>query len=106
MSEYVILVDENDIEIGRAEKIDAHRRGLLHRAFSVILMRDDEIMLQRRALGKYHSGGLWANAACGHPRPGETLLDGATRRLREEWGLTARCLGARAPTIPARSMAR
>jgi len=85
--EYVILVDENDAEVGRAEKMDAHRRGLLHRAFSVILLREDRILLHRRALGKYHSGGLWSNACCGHPRPGETVEAAARRRLFEEMGI-------------------
>jgi len=87
MTEHVILVDEDDVAVGRAEKMEAHRRGLLHRAFSVILLHDGKILLQRRALGKYHSGGLWANAACGHPRPGEAVEVAARRRLREEMGI-------------------
>lgn len=86
--EQVILVDAGDNQIGIAEKIAAHRDNLLHRAFSVILTRGEEILLQRRDTGKYHSGGLWANACCGHPRPGEDLAAAATRRLNEEMGIT------------------
>lgn len=84
----VILVDEADRERGRAEKLVAHREGLLHRAFSVFVVDPaGRILLQRRALGKYHSGGLWANACCGHPRPGEGVAQAAARRLGEELGL-------------------
>lgn len=86
--ETVILVDEHDAEIGSCEKLEAHRRGLRHRAFSIIL--DDgggKTLLQRRQLTKYHSGGLWANACCGHPRPGEATGDAARRRLFEELGI-------------------
>lgn len=86
--ERVILVDEADNEIGAAEKIAAHRDNRLHRAFSVFIRRGDEMLLQRRALGKYHSGGLWANACCGHPRPGEALRLAAMRRLGEEMGFS------------------
>ena len=86
--EQVVLVDPDDREIGIAEKIAAHRDNLLHRAFSVILTRGDEILLQRRDIGKYHSGGLWANACCGHPRPGEDLAAAAARRLKEEMGIS------------------
>lgn len=86
--EYVILVDDGDREIGRAEKLDAHRKGALHRAFSVVIWNDDgRMLLQRRADGKYHSAGLWSNACCGHPRPGEDVTAAAERRLREEMGL-------------------
>lgn len=87
--ESLILVDADDRDIGVAEKIDAHRRGLLHRAFSVIIW--DSVgrqLLQKRAAGKYHSGGLWTNACCGHPRPGEAVSSAAERRLGEEMGFT------------------
>ncbi|MDQ2891019.1 MAG: isopentenyl-diphosphate Delta-isomerase [Gemmatimonadota bacterium] len=86
--ESVILVDENDAEIGVCEKLEAHRSGRLHRAFSVIVFNaSGDMLLQRRALTKYHSGGLWSNACCGHPRPGETVLAAANRRLHEEMGI-------------------
>lgn len=87
MDEYVVLVDAQDREIGVGEKIASHRQGLRHRAFSVILMNGPDILLQRRAGNKYHSAGLWANAACGHPRPDESLPSAARRRLDEEMGI-------------------
>jgi isopentenyl-diphosphate Delta-isomerase len=84
----VILVDAADNAIGTAEKLDAHRRGLQHRAISVFIRNHDgEILLQRRAEGKYHSSGLWANACCSHPLPDEDALHAARRRLREEVGI-------------------
>jgi isopentenyl-diphosphate delta-isomerase len=83
----VVLVNEQDEEIGIMEKMEAHRKALLHRAFSVFIFNaKGEMLLQRRALNKYHSGGLWTNACCSHPRPGETAPDAARRRLREELG--------------------
>ncbi len=86
--EQVVLVDENDQEIGSMGKQEAHEKGLLHRAFSVFLMNDKgEWLLQQRALSKYHSPGLWTNACCSHPRKGETTIDGAHRRLMEELGI-------------------
>ena len=86
--EQVILVDERDRELGAGEKLQAHRDGALHRAFSVFIFDGaGRLLLQRRARGKYHSGGLWSNTACGHPRPGEATADAARRRLREEMGL-------------------
>ena len=87
--EQVILVDENDREIGVAEKLEAHRGGgQLHRAFSIFLFDPGGAMLlQLRARGKYHFGGLWTNACCGHPRPGEGLQEAARRRLGEELGI-------------------
>lgn len=89
LQEDVILVDQDDNEIGVEEKLEAHRQGVLHRAFSVMVWdRNDRLLLQRRQIGKYHSGGLWTNTCCGHPRPGETPLAGATRRLNEEMGFT------------------
>lgn len=85
--EALILVDGNDRELGVAEKIDAHRRGLLHRAFSVIVWDSNgRQLLQKRAATKYHSGGLWTNTCCGHPRPGEPVENAARRRLLEEMG--------------------
>ena len=83
-----MLVDESDAEVGEGEKLDVHRTGALHRAFSVFAFNAaGELLLQRRALGKYHSGGLWTNSACGHPRPGEAVADAARRRLFEELGI-------------------
>ena len=84
----VILVDAGDIETGTAEKLDAHRRGLRHRAISVFIRnRAGALLLQRRHPAKYHSGGLWANACCSHPAPGESAAEAAPRRLREEMGI-------------------
>jgi isopentenyl-diphosphate delta-isomerase len=90
-TEYVILVDETDTEIGTTEKIQAHQQGLLHRAFSVFIFSPDhqEILLQQRAQHKYHSGGLWSNACCSHPRPHEDILIAGKRRLYEELGIVA-----------------
>jgi len=87
--EQIILVDELDEEIGAAEKLEAHTgSGLLHRAFSIVLFGPDgRMLLQQRAAAKYHFGGLWTNACCGHPRPGEELVEAAQRRLGEELGL-------------------
>ena len=89
--EEILLVDELDGELGAAGKIHAHTgAGLLHRAFSIVLFGPDgRMLLQRRAATKYHFGGLWTNACCGHPRPGEELVEAARRRLREELGLDA-----------------
>jgi len=87
MIEEVILVDENDKEIGRMEKMEAHEKAILHRAFSVFIFNSkQEMLLQQRALTKYHSAGLWTNACCSHPRPGETTINAAKRRLTEELG--------------------
>ena len=91
MIEKVILVDKNDKEFGSMEKQEAHVKGLLHRAFSVFIFNDkNELLLQRRAVKKYHSGGLWTNTCCSHPRQNETTLDAAKRRLVEEMGM--RCV--------------
>jgi len=88
--EEVILVDHNDHQIGIAEKLQAHKDAALHRAFSVYIFNSKGLMLiQRRVADKYHSPGLWANACCGHPRPGEDIKDAAVRRLQEELGITA-----------------
>lgn len=85
--ERVILVDEDDVERGSAEKLRAHQDGALHRAFSILVFnRGGELLLQRRAAEKYHSPGLWTNTCCGHPRPGEDTAAAARRRLREEMG--------------------
>jgi isopentenyl-diphosphate Delta-isomerase len=87
--EEVILVDESDQPVGTMEKMEAHRQGLLHRAFSVFIFDSNgKMLLQQRASGKYHSAGLWTNACCSHPRPGEDILIAACRRLREELGFT------------------
>src|SRR4051812_4529148 len=86
--EQVILVDERDCEIGVMGKMEAHRVGALHRAFSVMIGDGhDHLLLQRRASGKYHSPGLWSNACCGHPRPGESMPLAAMRRVEEELGI-------------------
>ncbi len=87
--EKVILVDESDQPLGAMEKIEAHRQALLHRAFSVFIFNSrGEMLLQQRAQEKYHSAGLWTNACCSHPRPGEDTRAAAIRRLREELGFT------------------
>lgn len=87
--EMVVRVDENDVAIGVTEKLEAHRSGVLHRAFSVIVLSvGGELLMQQRAMSKYHSGGLWSNACCGHPRPGEATIAAAERRLREEMGIS------------------
>ena len=84
----VVLVDEFDNETGVIDKLEAHEKGLLHRAFSVLIFNDkNELLLQKRASCKYHSAGLWTNTCCSHPAPGELTLDAANRRLFEEMGL-------------------
>ena len=86
--EKVILVDENDNQVGVMPKLAAHQKGLLHRAFSVFIFNSKyELLLQKRASSKYHSGGLWTNTCCSHPREGEEILDAAKRRLIEEMGI-------------------
>lgn len=85
----VILVNEKDEEVGTMEKLEAHRKALLHRAFSVFIFNSKgEMLLQQRAINKYHSGGLWTNACCSHPAPGEKTAQAANRRLREEMGFS------------------
>lgn len=87
MTEFVILVDEKDNQIGTGEKLDTHRQAKLHRAFSIFVFNSKgEMMLQLRAKTKYHGGGLWTNVCCGHPRPGEPVEQAAIRRLKEEMG--------------------
>ena len=91
----VVLVNDKDEVLGLKEKIQAHREGLLHRAFSVFVFdSQSRLLLQRRSRKKYHSGGLWANTCCSHPREGETYLEGAHRRLREEMGMTCNLVHA------------
>jgi isopentenyl-diphosphate delta-isomerase len=86
--ELVVLVDERDRDLGEAPKSRVHRTGERHRAVSVFLFdADGRTLLQRRAEEKYHSPGLWSNTCCGHPRPGESAMDAARRRLREEMGV-------------------
>ncbi len=88
MKEFVITVDKHNQAIGQEEKLMAHRTGVLHRAFSVFIFNQhQELLLQKRALTKYHSAGLWTNTCCGHPRPGETTPAAAQRRLFEETGI-------------------
>lgn len=90
--EYVILVDEQDNEIGLSEKLSAHEKNLLHRAFSVFIFsqtQPEELLLQQRALHKYHSPGLWTNTCCSHPRLGEDIVKAGERRLSEELGIQA-----------------
>ncbi|TRO65395.1 isopentenyl-diphosphate Delta-isomerase [Christiangramia sabulilitoris] len=87
--EKVILVNEKDEQIGLMEKIEAHEKALLHRAFSVFVFNDkNELMIQQRALSKYHSPGLWTNTCCSHQREGETNIAAGKRRLQEEMGFT------------------
>lgn len=87
MEELVILVDENDNQIGVMEKMQAHIEAKLHRAFSVFIFnKSGQLMLQQRAMSKYHSPGLWTNTCCSHPRPGEETITAAHRRMQEEMG--------------------
>ena len=86
-TEHVILVNEHDQEIGTEEKIIAHQKGLLHRAFSIFVFNEKhKLLLQKRAAHKYHTGNLWANTCCSHPRPGEKIEEAIHRRLQEEMG--------------------
>ncbi len=87
--EVVILVDEQDNQIGLMPKMEAHKKAVLHRAFSVFIFNDrDELLLQQRAAHKYHSPNLWTNTCCSHQREGETNLEAGKRRLQEEMGMT------------------
>lgn len=84
----VILVDKEDKEIGHMEKLKAHEYGLLHRAFSVFIFNlQGDMLIQKRASSKYHSPGLWTNACCSHPKPGESNQEACRRRLQEEIGI-------------------
>jgi isopentenyl-diphosphate delta-isomerase len=88
MEDELIIVNEKDEMVGVGAKLKIHREGLLHRAFSIFIFNSHgELLLQRRALSKYHSPGLWSNTCCGHPRPGEQVLVAAQRRLKVEMGL-------------------
>jgi isopentenyl-diphosphate Delta-isomerase len=88
IDEQLILVDEGNRAVGSAGKLAIHRSGLLHRAFSIFMIdARGRVLLQRRHPKKYHSGGLWANSCCGHPRPGEKTVSAARRRLHEELGI-------------------
>lgn len=87
MEEHVILVDTSDQPIGLMPKLEAHEKGVLHRAFSVFILNNEgQLMLQQRALHKYHSPGLWTNTCCSHQRDGESNLAAGKRRLKEEMG--------------------
>ena len=87
--ELVILVDENDNQIGLMPKMEAHEKAVLHRAFSVFVFNSkNELMLQQRALHKYHSPGLWTNTCCSHQREGESNVEAGMRRLQEEMGFS------------------
>lgn len=86
--EHVVLVDRQDNSLGTMEKMAAHERGVLHRAFSVLVFNSKgELLLQKRAKNKYHSGGLWTNTCCSHPRVNETMKTATRRRLQEEMGI-------------------
>ena len=88
MGDQIVLVDKDDREVGKAEKMAVHKKGLLHRAFSVLVFNSKgELLLQQRAKEKYHCGGLWTNTCCSHPRKGETVSQAAHRRLLEEMGV-------------------
>ncbi len=89
--EIIILVDRHDKKIGTEEKMKVHKEGKLHRAFSIFVFNSKgELLLQKRAKSKYHSGGLWTNTCCSHPRQGESLEEAAHRRLKEEMGFDCR----------------
>jgi isopentenyl-diphosphate Delta-isomerase len=89
MKEDIILVNEKDQQIGIGFKMNVHKKGLLHRAFSVFIFNSkNELLLQKRAKAKYHSGGLWTNTCCGHPKPGQEIMEAASIRLQEEMGFT------------------
>ena len=86
-TDFVILVDKNDKKIGLMPKMEAHEKGVLHRAFSVFIFNDkNELMLQKRNINKYHSPGLWTNTCCSHQKDGESNINAGKRRLKEEMG--------------------
>lgn len=90
MKETIILVDKDDKDIGSIEKLEAHKKGLLHRAFSVFIFNSKgQLLMQQRADGKYHSAGLWTNTCCSHPNYGETTLKAVHRRMKEEMDMVA-----------------
>ncbi|OAT31601.1 isopentenyl-diphosphate Delta-isomerase [Proteus myxofaciens] len=89
MEDAVILVDNNDNELGTMPKLEAHIIGALHRAFSLFIFNSQkQLLIQQRAISKYHSGHLWANTCCSHPRPNEPLSKAIHRRLYEELGMS------------------
>ncbi len=89
IEEQVILVNENDEQIGLMPKMEAHEKAILHRAFSVFIFNDKgELLLQQRAADKYHSPNLWTNTCCSHQRNGETNIEAGKRRLQEEMGFS------------------
>ena len=89
--EKVVLVDEDDQPIGSIGKIEAHEKALLHRAFSIFVMNSkNELLIQQRAFGKYHSPGLWTNTCCSHQREGESNIEAGKRRLMEEMGMSVK----------------
>ena len=89
MEEIIVCVDENDNEIGHIEKMDAHIKGILHRALSVFIFNEkNELLLQKRYSGKYHSPSLWTNTCCTHPNKNESTDSAAKRRLEEEMGFS------------------
>lgn len=89
--EHVILVDDQDNPIGTMEKLEAHQKGVLHRAFSILLFNSKgELLLQKRSKTKYHSAGLWTNTCCSHPLPGESMADATRRKLKQEMGIDLR----------------
>lgn len=95
MNDFVILVDEKDNQIGFEEKLKAHQNANLHRCFSIFVFNNKgQLLLQQRALDKYHSAGLWANTCCSHPRPGEETINSAHRRLKEEMGFDCELIEA------------
>ena len=86
--EKVILVDEQDNVLGAMEKMEAHQKGILHRAFSILIFNSKgEVLLQKRSQKKYHSGGLWTNACCSHPAPNESMAEATQKRLKHEMGI-------------------
>lgn len=87
MKDELIWVDLNDNVVGYGEKLETHKRNILHRAFSVFLYSNGKMLIQQREKNKYHSGGLWANSCCSHPRKGEELIQAANRRVEEELGI-------------------
>lgn len=89
MNKDIILVDNQDNQIGTGEKMDVHKKGILHRAFSVFIWNNKgQLMMQQRAKDKYHTPGLWSNTCCSHPKPGEGTMNAASRRLLEEMGIS------------------
>lgn len=92
MAEFILTVDGQDREAGYMEKMEVHKKGVLHRAFSVMIFNHmGNVLLQKRAKKKYHSPGLWTNSCCSHQRAGETLAEAVSRRIREELGITCDC---------------